>query len=481
MDQGQTIVKNSFFVTGSQAFNKIISLISVPIIARLLGTEGFGAYTLAFSFVMLFSGLSDMGIENLTIRDVSRDKSLLNKYLSNSLFLRLLITIFVYFLLLITAKLLNYPAEIFQLIAILGIIIFANFLINTLNAVIISLEKMEISSLVLALQNMISPLTAMVMLYLKFDLKTIFLAIIIINLFVASIYLLLIKKLLLKIKWEMDLKFWKYLFVNALPFAIINILAVVYIYNGIIILSKLQSIETIGIYNAGYKLIIALLFIPSSLILVFFPTFARQSVEKLRINVKKSCQNTLRALFLFAFPIAVILTFLSQFIIELLFGKDFSQAASVLSILGWVMLLMFINAPMGLVIMNSRYLKKFVYLFSSLTILSIALNIVFVIKFSFLGAAISILIVEFVRFITYLMFIRKYLEFKINLLQLLLKPLILGILIILPILVLKFISIQPVLVIILSILFYLILLYVTKEYIFISLTKKLLNLRKTSW
>lgn len=478
MDQGQRIIKNSFFVTGSQAFNKIISLISVPIIARLLGTEGFGAYTLAFSFVMIFSGLSDLGLENLTIRDVSRDKSLINKYLSNSLFLRFLITIFVYLLLILVAIFLDYSKEIFQLIAILGIIIFANFLINTLNAVIISLEKMEISSLVLALQNMINPLTAAVMLYLKFDLKTIFLAIIVINLLLALIYFLLINGLLLKIKWGIDLKFWKYLSVNALPFAIINILGFIYLYNGVIILSKLQNIEMVGIYNAAYKLILAFLFIPSSLILVFFPAISRQSIEKIKINIRNSCQNVLRALFLIAFPIAICFAILSYSIIELLFGREFYQAAPILMILGWVMLLMFITSPLSLTIINSGFLKKFIHLFATITIFSSILNVAFIIFFGLYGAALSILFTELIRFVTYLMFTKKYMGFRIDLIHVLKKPLILGIAYGILIWFLIMFSVPLLVILILSTIFYVALLYLTKEYIFVNLIKKIANFKK---
>ena len=49
------LVRNTMFVASGQTFTKIISFFSIPIIARMLGTDGFGAYTLAFSFVMLFS------------------------------------------------------------------------------------------------------------------------------------------------------------------------------------------------------------------------------------------------------------------------------------------------------------------------------------------------------------------------------------------------------------------------------------------
>jgi len=336
---------------------------------------------------------------------------------------------------------------------------------------------MEISSSILVLQNMINPLTTVIMLYLKFDLRSIFLTIIILNLLLAAIYLFAINKLLLKIKLEIDWKFWKYLLVNALPFAIINILTFVYLYNGVIILSKIQDIETVGIYNAANKLVMAFLFIPSSLIIAFFPAIARQSIEAIKVNVKNSCQYATRALFLIAFPTAIVFTLLSRPIIELLFGKDYLEAAPILVILGWVMFFIFIASPLSLTIINSKFLKKFILLFSAITVFSIFLNIIFILLFNIYGIALSILLTELIRFLSYFIFIRKYLEFKIDLFRILIKPVILGLIVMLIILLFKFMGLNAIITIGLSAILYIILLFLSKEYIFVSLIKKIIKLK----
>lgn len=472
------LVRNTIFVTGGQTFTKIISFFSVPIIARMLGTEGFGTYTLAFSFVMLFSGISDLGIENLTIRDISRDKSLINKFLSNSLAIRFIATFVIYILIVAVAKLLNYPNEIFQLISILGVIVFANFLINTFNSIIISMERMEISSLILVIQNMINPLATVIMLYLEFDLRTIFFVIIIANLILALIYIFLINKFFIKLKFEIDYYYWKYLIVNALPFAILNIFGFAYLYNGVIILSKLQGIETLGIFNAAYKLVLALLFIPSSVVVAFFPSIARQTIEKVKDNIKKSCSNAIRVLFLFAFPATIGLTVFSENIIQILYGEEFLSAAPILGILSWVMLLMFITAPLSLSLINSKHIKKLVHFFTLFTVVSVGLNALFIIKFGLHGAAISILLTEVVRFITYIIFIKKYVGFRVDILKTFGKPLLLGIIVGLFMIIMKIVSVSVLIVIILTAVVYLALLFWAKEYVFIRLFNKILNIKK---
>jgi O-antigen/teichoic acid export membrane protein len=472
------LVKNTIFVAGGQTLTKIVSFFSVPIIARLLGTEAFGVYTLVFSFVMLFSGISDMGIENLTIRDISRDKSLINKYLTNTLAIRFIATVLIYLLIIITARLLNYPDEVFQLITILGIIVFANFLINTFNSVIIALEKMAVSSLVLLIQNLINPIVTVVMLYCGFKFSSIFSVIVLANIAVAVIYILVINKYFIRLRFDIDYKYWRYIIVNAMPFAILNIIGFAYLYNGVVILSKLQNMEIIGIYNASYKLVLALLFIPSSIAVAFFPSIARQTVEKIKDNIRNSCSNALRILFLFALPITIGFSIFADKIIINLYGESFSASSTILVILGWTMLFMFISSPLNLTLVNSKYIKKVVWFFTLLTMFSVVINILIIKHYSMQGAAISILITEIIRFAVYLFMINKYLEFKIEAFKTFGKPLLLGLAIGIFMLIMKMISTPFIIATFSSILFYILLLFITKELTSITFIKRIIGVRK---
>ncbi|MBU0613039.1 oligosaccharide flippase family protein [Patescibacteria group bacterium] len=466
------LVRNTIFVVGGQTFTKIISFFSVPIIARLLGTEWFGIYTLSFSFVMLFSGIADFGIENLTIRDISRDSSKLEKYLFNSLVVRFFIALIIYFLIILSAKFLGYSEQIFQLIAILGMLIFANFLINTLNAFVISLEKMGISSLVLMIQNIINPCTALIMLLLNYSVKNIFFAIIALNFVLSLIYLFVACRSVLRIKLKIDFALCKYLLINGLPFALVSIFGYVYIYNVVIIISKFAPIADVGIFNAAFKLMLSLTFIPTSLIIVFFPSIARKSIDTVKTYLKESTENAIRALFLIAFPLAITYSLLSKQIINTLFDIEFSNAAPVLAVLGWAMLFFFLSAPLTLVIINSKHVKKFVVLFLIITITSLVTNTLIVSFFGYYGASWSFFLLEICRFILYFIFIKRYLKLNIDLTGVIKTPLLLGIPTALFILALGYAGLNLVIILLLSFVFYLLSLILAKEYIFISLLKK---------
>ena len=58
--------------------------------ARYLGPELFGLLTFGLAFTGIFGLLLDLGLNNLAIREVARDKSRANVYLSNITFIKLL-------------------------------------------------------------------------------------------------------------------------------------------------------------------------------------------------------------------------------------------------------------------------------------------------------------------------------------------------------------------------------------------------------
>ena len=81
MNQVNTIAKNISSLGIAHAITLTIGSIVVIFIARYLGDIGYGKYSFAVAFTALFAILSDLGLSTLTIRDVTRDISLANKYL----------------------------------------------------------------------------------------------------------------------------------------------------------------------------------------------------------------------------------------------------------------------------------------------------------------------------------------------------------------------------------------------------------------
>ena len=115
------VMKNVGWLVLSDVADKILSFIIVTLLARHLGTQGFGIYSFVISFVLIFGTISDFGFPTITLRDVARKKKEAKYYISNILTLKLIISIVIFSLIVITIKLLHKPPEINYLVYLGGL------------------------------------------------------------------------------------------------------------------------------------------------------------------------------------------------------------------------------------------------------------------------------------------------------------------------------------------------------------------------
>lgn len=409
------IIKNTLSLGAGQILTKAVSLLSVPIIARMLGVDGFGQYTLVLSFVMIFSGLSDWGIHKLTIREVARDNAVKNSFFVNTLSLRLILAVIFYFILIATAFLFDYSKTTTELIIVLGLLILANSVINTFVAMLNAEEKMSFSASLLFIQSLLSPLVIIPLLYFKMGLLEAFLILVSLNIILAiGVGIYLSKKMFSFNFHDINLRIWKKIFRDSWPYALMAIFWMIYINNGSIILSKITDIGQVGIYNAGLKLVLALFFIPGSLMMAFFPSMSRQIAQENKDQIKKSCEKTLKILTWIIFPIAILILSLSDFIVPILFGENFADTSRVLKVLTISLVLFFVNSPLGYVILSTQHIKKYIPYDFVIMLFNLCLGIILSFKYGPVGPAFALIFSETLSILVRLFFIKKNLQFSVS-------------------------------------------------------------------
>jgi O-antigen/teichoic acid export membrane protein len=81
MNTIQRIAKNTGVLLFSQIASYILGFFFVIYTTRYLGADGFGILSFALAFTGIIGVFSDLGLRQLTVREVARDKSLASKYL----------------------------------------------------------------------------------------------------------------------------------------------------------------------------------------------------------------------------------------------------------------------------------------------------------------------------------------------------------------------------------------------------------------
>ena len=241
MSQITTLFKNISWVTISQIVTNICAFIWTILIARYLGVSDYGILSFVISLVMIIGIGEDIGTTTFSIRELSRDKSLTNKYIDNVLTMFVLY-IFDYDILVIEVTFIMFLETIFMS--------FCNFLSGVFQAH----ENLKPSSIGLIICNI--TLLFLTIIIIFFDLGL--LAVSISYALVYLIYFIYLYKFISNDfgfpKYEFDFDFWKKTIIKSFPFGLTMIFYSIYFSIDVVMISWLAGDYATGLYNSAYKI-----------------------------------------------------------------------------------------------------------------------------------------------------------------------------------------------------------------------------------
>jgi O-antigen/teichoic acid export membrane protein len=143
----------------------------------------------------------------------------------------------------------------------------------------------------------------------------------------------------------------KALAVASLPFMGLLVFRTLYGQTDPIILGAIATDREAGWYTVAFRLVGTAMFFPMALVMVLLPTLARLHGSGDRAGFASLARKALDITFLVGLPIALAVIFLAGPIINLLYGPTFQGAVPVLAVGGLGMLLYFVTAVLGLLVM----------------------------------------------------------------------------------------------------------------------------------
>lgn len=393
--------------------------------AQYLGTSGFGMLSTALSLAAIFAVFTDLGLGTITTREVARDKSLQNKYFSNTSILRLILALLTFGLIILYVTIINltsyhYPPETTILIYIIGASIIFNGLAGTFSAIFQALQEMEYQSLSLILNGIIMFIGTILAIY--FHKSIIFFAMLyLISNFVCLIFILAVYLWKYSLpKFELDTAFIKITLLAALPLSVVSIFTLIAFRVDIILLSILKSSVDVGIYSASYRLLEVFLFIPAVFTIAVFPIFSQFFISA-KDSLKFTYQKSFKYLTLLSLPVAVGMTLLAQPIILLIYKSSFLPSVLVLQILIWTVPITFLNYIFGSILPAMNRQNTLLKITFISMVFNIALNLLVIPTYSYVGAAVVTVLTE-VIVIALCFFVLSKSFCSVNIPNVLIKP-----------------------------------------------------------
>jgi O-antigen/teichoic acid export membrane protein len=460
MNTIQTIAKNTGALTIMHIVTMGLGLIFTVSLARCFGDVAFGKYSFALAFTALFAVLMDLGFNQLTIREVARDKTLAKKYMGNILIIKLLLSIVFFALIVAAVNLMQYPSDTKTIVYIFGASTVLTSFGGLFRAIFHAFEKMEYDSLLTIIRQIIVVSIGLILLFSGYNLiqvVSVYLIGGIVDIVFSS--LVTVKKFATP-KFEVNFAFWKRSIISAIPFGIFALFMVVNYRVDTVMLSVMKGDAVVGWYNAAYTLIFALSFIPAVFIGALFPVFSRLSTNS-KNSLEVAYEKSFQYLLLVSIPIAVGTTILSDRIITIVYGEIFVNSVIALQILIWAIVPMFVYYALGAIILAIDEEKKAVLMWGLCASVNVILNLILIPTLSYIGASFTTVFSETILFMLFFYFLSKHFH-RISIHKILYKPLIVSLL--MGMFIFYFKDMNFVILICLAIFIYISLLFITRTF-----------------
>jgi len=386
-DEVKKYTANTVWVLLEKIIRMFTVLFVTAWVARYLKPDNFGYLNLAQSIVFIFTFLTTLGLDNVVVKNlVSCDKDS-SKLLGTAFLLKLIGAIFVVGMLGGTLIWLDINADLKLMIIIISLsLIFQSF--NVIDfffqSKVLSKYVSYSNFVVLA----ISSLTKILLIAIDasveyfawvFVLDSLTLAIFLFYFYVKGEYK--------KITWDLDLSLAKKLLRESFPLILSSAsVAIAMRLDQVMLYNYLSSTE-VGYYSAGVKLAEAAVFIPVAIINSVYPKLVKLDYKKDLFTLQK----ILIAPTLMLCVISIIVTLLSGFISDAIFGTDYASTSKVLSILIWTLPFTYIGAFIGRLMLIEGFSKFIFYRQLMILILNVIFNIILIPILGVVGAAIATL------------------------------------------------------------------------------------------
>ena len=384
--------KNTSWLLGEKILRMIVGLFVGIWVARYLGPEQFGLFNYAQAFVGLFTAIAGLGLDGIIVRELVKDPSKQAVLLGTAFYLKLIGALLA--LLAIAGAVTLSQQD--SLTTWLIFIIASATVFQSFNVIDFFFQAKVLSKYVVYV-NIISLLISS---FVKIGL-------ILTNAsLIAFAWVILFDSVILMLGFvyyfqrhaKLNIKklnFSKATAINLLkdswPLILSGLVISIYMKVDQIMIKEMLNAEAVGQYAAAVRLSEAWYFIPMVIASSLFPAII--NAKKISAELYYARLQKLYDLMVWiAIAIALPMTFLSDWVVNLLYGEQYNQAGGVLMIHIWAGVFVFLGVAFSKYLTNENLTMKFFYRAFLGMLINVILNILLIPKYGINGAAIATLL-----------------------------------------------------------------------------------------
>ena len=384
---------NTSWIFAEQILRLVAELLVGVWVARYLGAEQFGVLSYAIAFVAIFSTIAKLGLDSIVVRELVIKPSQKDKYLGTAFWLKFGGAFFSLAVVALALQLTsnNYTTKLYILIIACGMIsqsfeVVTFYFQSQVQAKYISSGKL--------MQLLLSSLLKIYLVYVDGDLKWFVLVSLVDQITLAAAYFIVYRRQQLGgFIRSFDYATAKQLLKDSWPLIFSGFVVMIYMRIDQVMIKEMLGDKEVGVYSVAVRLSEVWYFIPMVITNSLFPSV---------INAKKVSQELyyarLQRLYSFmvwiAIAVAIPTTFLSDWLVAILYGEAYQGAGQILKIHVWASVFVFLGVASS-AWLTSENLQR--YAFSRTfagAVINVVLNLVLIPAYGILGAVIATVIAQ---------------------------------------------------------------------------------------
>lgn len=383
---------NTSWLLAEKALRMVVGLFVGVWVARYLGPEQFGLLNYAQSYVFLFSALASLGLDEIVVREIVKDKTPTGTLLGTTLFLKTISFLLMLLCLLTSFFLVEITPERTILILVISLSYFFqvfhcfDFYFQAQVLSKYSVWTQSISIIITNLLKVVLIINNAPVLYfaLAFALEAAISAI------GLSFVFFRVSKSINKIRVNFSIanSFLR----ESWPLALSSLLIAIYVKVDQVMLGQMLGNQSVGQYSAALKLSEVWFSIPMILSASLFPAIVNAKQGPNKEVYYERLQKLLDLLTWGSLSFGLFVSLLAPFLISFLYGDAYQDAARILSIHVWAGVFVSLGVVSGkwFVIENLTLFSFWRTLVGC--VLNVTLNFLFIPKYGGVGASIVTLI-----------------------------------------------------------------------------------------
>lgn len=391
----QRYFSNTSWLMAERVLRMVVALFVGVYVARYLGPENFGLLSYALSFAGLFLTIATLGLDGILVRDIVREPASSNVLLGTAFRLKIIGTLLMWAGIALALPLTQYDAQANTLIAVIAF----SYLFQIFNVVDFKFQAEVKSKFVVhaqLIQLFVSSVVKLLLIFGQADLIWFAMVYVLDGLVLAASLLVMYRKNIGRIiEWNWDTGLARRLLKDSWPMILAGLVISVYMRIDQVMIKQMMTASDVGLYSAAVRLSEAWYFIPTVIVTSLFPAIinARSTDRKL---YESRIQKLFDLLTWIAIAVAVPLTFLSEWIVSLLYGQVYIEAATVLSLHIWAGVFVFLGVASSRWHMNENLQQLYFVRTLSGVVINVLLNVILIPRYGINGAAIATIISQIV-------------------------------------------------------------------------------------